>query len=140
MSTKLFYCFDKTNKLAISYGPIPETWRNITGLTDEFEGNFNDLNYAGHNFGFLTEEQVLADGANLSQLAEVKNNFEAVQWNLVRLERNEKLRNSDWTELPSAVGSKSDEWKNNWAVYRNDLRNITNQQDPFNVVWPTAPI
>ena len=136
MPTKLFYCFDKTNKVAISYGPVPETWRNITGLTDEYESNYIDLNHAGHNFGFLTEEQALAEGANSTQLAEVKSNFETVQWNLVRIERNNKLRDCDWTELPSASLSKSDDWKQTWANYRNDLRNITTQQDPFNVVWP----
>ena len=60
--------------------------------TDEYESNYIDLNHAGHNFGFLTEEQALAEGANSTQLAEVKSNFETVQWNLVRIERNNKLR------------------------------------------------
>lgn len=139
MPTKLFYCFDKTNKVAISYGPVPETWRNITGLTDEYESNYVDLNHSGHNFGFLTEEQALTEGGDLSQLSEVKNNFNNVQWNLVRQDRNDKLRECDWTELPSATVARSDEWKQLWATYRNELRNITSQQDPFNVVWPVQP-
>jgi len=139
MTTKVFYCFDKTNKIAISYGPIPETWRNITGLSDIYEGNYIDLNYAGHNFGFLTLNQALDSDADIDQLMDIKNIYENNQWNKVKEERNNKLRNTDWTELPSVVENKSADWVDTWKNYRTQLRNITNQMDPFNVDWPNEP-
>lgn len=56
------------------------------------------------------------------------------QWDAVRAERNEKLAECDWTQLPDApVDSAA------WATYRQELRDITLQPDPFNIVWPTPP-
>lgn len=139
MTTRLFYCFDKKNKTAISYGPIPETWRNVTGLSDLYEGNYIDLNYAGHDFGFLTFEQATESGGDSTHLLSVKKFFEDVQWSNVKVQRNELLRECDWTELPSVVSNKSAEWQSIWQDYRNQLRNITTQDDPFNIVWPVIP-
>ena len=54
------------------------------------------------------------------------------RWNEVRVERNRLLTDSDWTQLPDAPTDKTA-----WATYRQALRDITNQDDPFNVTWPT---
>lgn len=56
------------------------------------------------------------------------------QWALVRAERNAKLAASDWTQLNDAPVDHSA-----WAIYRQELRDITNQPDPFNIQWPTPP-
>lgn len=56
------------------------------------------------------------------------------QWAAVRAERNEKLAACDWTQLPDAPVDKAA-----WATYRQELRDITLQSDPFNIIWPTAP-
>jgi hypothetical protein len=57
------------------------------------------------------------------------------QANNVRAERNQKLSECDWTQLPDAPVSQSD-----WATYRQNLRNITAQTGfPWSVVWPTQP-
>ena len=57
----------------------------------------------------------------------------AAQWSVVRLERNSLLTSSDWTQLPDApVDNLS------WSVYRQALRDITLQPDPFSIVWPTS--
>jgi len=57
------------------------------------------------------------------------------QWALVRDERNQKLQASDWTQMPDvAIPNKTE-----WATYRQALRNVTNQPDPFSIVWPTPP-
>ena len=58
----------------------------------------------------------------------------ALQWESVRLERNAKLAASDWTQLPDAPVDAAE-----WAEYRQALRDVTDQADPFNIVWPTAP-
>lgn len=59
------------------------------------------------------------------------------QWALVRAERNAKLAASDWTQLPDAP--LTTEQKAQWATYRQELRDVTTQSDPFNIVWPVPP-
>ena len=57
------------------------------------------------------------------------------QWPVVRAERDRRLLASDWTQLPDVLLAT----KEVWAAYRQALRDITEQLDPFNIVWPTAP-
>jgi hypothetical protein len=57
------------------------------------------------------------------------------QWKLVSEARNTFLQNSDWTQLPDVPLST----KESWAVYRQALRDITLQPDPFNITWPQPP-
>lgn len=59
------------------------------------------------------------------------------QWQNVRNQRNFLLAACDWTQLPDAPLSnvKTQEW----ATYRQALRDITNQPDPFNIIWPEEP-
>ena len=53
----------------------------------------------------------------------------------IKFERNILLANSDWTQMPDvAIANKTE-----WAAYRQALRDITTQADPFNIVWPTPP-
>lgn len=56
------------------------------------------------------------------------------QWTVVRAERNKLLADCDWTQLPDASADAAA-----WAVYRQALRDITDQSDPFNIQWPTMP-
>ena len=58
----------------------------------------------------------------------------ADQWNAVRSGRNQMLKDSDWTQVADAPVDKTA-----WATYRQELRDITKQADPFNIVWPKAP-
>ena len=57
------------------------------------------------------------------------------RWVKVRFERDELLACSDWTQLPDV----SNVDKTAWATYRQQLRDITTQADPFNITWPTKP-
>lgn len=58
----------------------------------------------------------------------------AAQWELVRAERNKRLYACDWTQLNDAPVDPVV-----WASYRQALREITTQSDPFNIIWPTQP-
>jgi hypothetical protein len=58
-------------------------------------------------------------------------------WENIRVQRNELLLESDWTQLSDS--SLSEEKKIEWQTYRQELRDITSQQDPFNIIWPTKP-
>lgn len=49
--------------------------------------------------------------------------------------RNEKLAETDWTQLSDSTVDKSA-----WAVYRQELRDIPLQSGfPLDVIWPTNP-
>ena len=52
-----------------------------------------------------------------------------------RAKRDQLLQQSDWTQLPDVPLAT----KEAWAVYRQALRDITQQPDPFNIAWPVAP-
>lgn len=56
------------------------------------------------------------------------------KWGLIRQTRNQKLLASDWTQLLDSTVDKQV-----WATYRQSLRDITQQSDPFNIVWPVSP-
>lgn len=61
----------------------------------------------------------------------------ANQWNVVKYQRDTLLSETDW-HVTKAVetGQPIDQ---DWANYRQQLRDITTQSDPFNIVWPTPP-
>lgn len=56
------------------------------------------------------------------------------QWNVIRAERNRLLAALDWTQLPDAPVDAAA-----WATYRQALRDVTNQANPFAIVWPERP-
>ena len=57
------------------------------------------------------------------------------QWFTIREIRNQLLAECDWTQLsdiPQTI-------KDLWSTYRQELREITNQSNPFNIEWPVKP-
>lgn len=73
--------------------------------------------------------------------------FDNLQWtidiaqvmNAVRAARNLKLRASDWVELPDNLARMPEQELAAWRAYRQALRDITNDLDINNIVWPVAP-
>jgi Phage tail assembly chaperone protein len=58
--------------------------------------------------------------------------------NQIKARRKIRLESSDWTQLPN--GPLSAQQQQDWAAYRQALRDITNQSGyPFTVVWPVPP-
>ena len=53
------------------------------------------------------------------------------QWQVVRTQRNQMLKDTDWTQVEDSPVDKAA-----WATYRQALRDVTTQDDPFNVTWP----
>jgi len=53
------------------------------------------------------------------------------QWQVIRTQRNQMLKDSDWTQLEDSPVDKA-----KWAEYRQELRDITTQEDPFDITWP----
>jgi len=79
--------------------------------------------------GVWTQNYVVADLSADESAAKV-----GAQWNAIRAERNKLLVASDWTQLPDAPVDAAA-----WATYRQALRDVTNQANPFAIVWPESP-
>jgi hypothetical protein len=61
-------------------------------------------------------------------------------WQDMRIERNRRLRETDWTQLEDAKKALSPEVASIWLIYRQYLRNLpANTMDPYNPIWPTMP-
>jgi hypothetical protein len=58
------------------------------------------------------------------------------KWDEIRNLRTELLKECDWRVLPDSPVSDS---LDSWIQYRQELRNITSQENPFNIVWPIQP-
>lgn len=59
------------------------------------------------------------------------------QWRVVRYERTARLAACDWTQLPDCPLSNVKQTE--WANYRQALRDLTTQTNPFAIVWPVEP-
>lgn len=57
------------------------------------------------------------------------------KWVEIREIRNELLKECDWTQL----GDIPSEIKSVWITYRQELRDVTTQSNPFSIVWPVKP-
>ena len=56
----------------------------------------------------------------------------------VRTDRNKRLADCDWTQLPDAPLNQ--EQKLAWVNYREELRNVPQQEGfPWTVIWPEQP-
>lgn len=121
-------CFPRT-------GPNDE-WKAENGVVEIV--NTRSFNEATQHLE--TVDAYLEDGAVYS-VRVVTNSDEhnaervAHQWEETRMKRNALLGDSDWTQLSDVSGID----KTAWATYRQQLRDITTQADPFNITWPTEP-
>jgi len=79
--------------------------------------------------GVWTQNYIVSDLSADDSAAKV-----GAQWDVIRAERNKLLAESDWTQLPDASADAAA-----WATYRQALRDITTQANPFAIVWPQGP-
>ena len=75
--------------------------------------------------------------------AKIKEFKNAEPMNRLRNERNKRLQETDWKDLPSYPGTDQEEWR----TYRQALRDLPSSSSPqldefgqlTNVTWPTKP-
>ena len=63
--------------------------------------------------------------------------IEPVTWAKIREQRNQILRDTDWTMTPGCTVDQAQ-----WAAYRQNLRDLTStyaETGPESVVWPVQP-
>jgi hypothetical protein len=86
-------------------------------------------------------EPTLVDGLYYQNWIQTDANSEEIalriedKWLEIRYLRNSLLTECDWTQLSDV----SESIKNSYQSYRQSLRDITNQSDPFNISWPVKP-
>jgi hypothetical protein len=61
----------------------------------------------------------------------------ATQWTAIRSDRDNRLKETDWVSIRAA--DTATPMSTEWSTYRQALRDITTQSDPFNITWPTKP-
>jgi hypothetical protein len=89
-------------------------------------------------FDVLADQAVRDDSGEIVLLEDPVRVESKIQtaWTSIRAQQRRLLYESDWTcsvtdyEVPN---------KSEWAAYRQALRDVTTQTDPFAIVWPVAP-
>ena len=67
--------------------------------------------------------------------AEIEEREIEAAWLDLRKQRDARLQDSDWTQVPDAPVDQAA-----WALYRQELRDLpANTDDPRDVVWPQEP-
>lgn len=93
------------------------------------DGNYSDIQWHSDDIVIPTEDTV---NAKITELE----NAEPMEY--LRLVRDAKLAETDWTQSPDSPLSDSD--KTAWATYRQSLRDITDTATSLeDVTWPTKP-
>lgn len=68
---------------------------------------------------------------------ETINKRREIKWSEVRSGRDSLLSESDWTQFNDSPISGST--LTDWQTYRQSLRDISNQSDPYDITWPNIP-
>ena len=63
----------------------------------------------------------------------------ADKWARVRAERDRKIAATDWRVIVASESDEGSDLPTKWKTYRTALRDITDQSDPDNITWPSAP-
>lgn len=103
-------------------------------------GNLKDIGdyyYDGAEFRMKSERPSIKHVFNYDTKTWVDGRTVDQAWNDVRWDRDKLLAESDWTILVDVPLSEAS--KTNWMAYRQSLRDITNQANPFNITWPVKP-
>jgi hypothetical protein len=85
--------------------------------------------------GQWLQSWIATDKYTAEELAQQVVNATTQKWENLRADRNEKLTNSDWTQLTDTNVDKTA-----WTIYRQALRDFpANVTDIDNLTWPTQP-
>jgi len=148
----MLYIYIENNQVQGSPKELPTNWKNISNfyLLDnqqlkqngwypyrlvEIQLNENEI-INGSNIVIEENEVVEYQTKRTKTQQELENEVEG-QWLRIRRKRNKYLTETDWTQVPDSP--LTNQKQTEWQVYRQSLRDITSQVDPFNISWPTPP-
>lgn len=133
--------------------PLPQNWADVSNfylLEDEqvrkygwyplrfvpAEKTENDL-VTGQSFVVEGDEVVQYEQIRPKTESEIQEELIS-KWENIRNMRNTLLLESDWTQLIDSP--LTPEKKTEWSTYRQELRDVTSQSDPKNIIWPSKPL
>jgi hypothetical protein len=153
----------KNNEIVGQYDLLPKNWQNISGLnlssndlpflksvgwypvTKQHESYDNSIYHVSGYEYVLREDDVLETIVLTENVPEVVPEFSTLKNEFIielRKQRNQKLFESDWSQLVDVQNLFDETTKNQWVVYRQSLRDITkiylnNDVADINLVnWP----
>ena len=147
------------------YDSIPTSWRNISGfnlMTDDERANLGFLPVQQSSITFdPVRQKLISNDVELDSSQKpyvnrvVEDTMSDSEYNtflfnqslsLLRNKRDALMLASDWAVLPDLATTKGQPWIDAWNVYRQKLRDITNNYksnntnfDPQSVVFPDKP-
>lgn len=147
------YVYVENGQVKLGARNLPINWKNISNLPSLNNQSLLEYGWYPHTFieapnqskntiitgsyYEMTESEVIEYQTIRNKTQEELQSDINNKWTEIRRERNDLLNLSDWTQLSDV--SLTELEKNSWKVYRQALRDITLQSDPFEIVWPTKP-
>ena len=132
--------------------PLPNSWENISNF--HVLDNQTVKSYGWYPYRFVEAEKnenqfydgsdIVIEENEVVEYQKVRNKTQqeieqeiSNEWDSVRNKRNILLAECDWTQL--ADSPLTNQKQIEWQIYRQQLRDITTQQNPFSISWPTPP-
>lgn len=147
------YARVKDNQVVDHNRDLPRNWENISNfyaLDNETLKEYGWLPFrfveapnidnsviSGSYFEISENEVVEYQTRRPKTEEELQEEIES-KWRVIREKRNRLLFECDWTQLSDSPLSV--EKKEEWAIYRQELRDITSYPSPDSVIWPNEPI
>lgn len=142
MSTYFLCDFEKNSILYA--GELPQSWGNLTSLSEDNDECLKDMGWAGHpNMGFLKKHEVVSRGINPYALEQLEVELRKLEWDKIREERDSRIWQIRWRverhtdEL--ALGRVPTEDITPVLNYIQTLRDLPQIFNLSNVKWPTPP-
>jgi hypothetical protein len=107
----------------------------LNGVVQDSLGNWVQNWEVVDLFTDTTVEGVTTTKAQHEEAFMARRNTE--RWTQVRSQRDSLLKDTDWLSIRAA--DTVTPMPTEWSTYRQALRDVTEQSDPFNIVWPTKP-
>lgn len=146
------YAFVEDGVVKQSNRPLPNVWANVSNFDLFDTSTLKSYGWYPYRFVeaqkdvydvvdgsyFSIEENEVVEYQTIRKKSEqdIQNDIDN-QWGNVRARRNIELMESDWTQVLDSPFTEIE--KGLWRLYRQSLRDITLQPDPFNINWPTKP-
>jgi hypothetical protein len=146
------YILVENGKIAGNPTQLPKNWANVSNfyLLDNqilkqygwypyrFQASQIGENQVYDGSDFVIEENEVVEYQKVRNKTEqeIQNETENM-WRYVRENRNRLLLECDWTQL--ADSPLTNQKQTEWQIYRQSLRDITTQSNPFSINWPTPP-
>lgn len=155
------WVYVENNQIKEFYDRLPRSWKNISGLDKADVGYLRNLGWLPVQKNTITYDQnthyiknysyeIFQDKVIETPIIDtiIENSYEVSKFNFLqnlRIERNRRLLNCDWTQTTDIQKIKNSIWITNWENYRQKLRDLPNHYDNLSsytnviIAWPVEP-